>query len=43
MFTKNLTKFATRSNNFMPMAVRGVYAPGTEPAVFINEHTKLLV
>jgi succinyl-CoA synthetase alpha subunit len=27
----------------MPIAARGVYAPGNEPHVFINEHTRLLV
>jgi len=25
------------------MPARGVYAPGNEPYVFINEHTKVIV
>lgn len=28
--------------SFMNLAVRGLYAPGTEPYVFINEHTKVI-
>ena len=31
------------SSNFTQFAQRGVYAPGTEPKVFINKHTKVLV
>lgn len=41
---KNAGRFMPKiSNPMMPLATRGVYAPGTEPAVFINEHTKVLV
>merc|ERR1740130_2617345 len=47
MFSKNVMSASrlmqTKSSNFMPIAVKGVYAPGNEPAVFINEHTRLLV
>jgi succinyl-CoA synthetase alpha subunit len=45
MFTKNAMQrvMQTKSSSFMPIAARGVYAPGNEPAVFINEHTRLLV
>ena len=34
-FTKNTT-------GLLAMSTRGLYAPGTEPKVFINEHTKVI-
>jgi len=30
-------------NPLLSVPCRGVYAPGTEPKVFINEHTKVIV
>jgi len=32
-----------RSNQFVKFLTRGVYAPGNEPHVFINKHTRVVV
>jgi len=34
---------ASMMNPLVSVPVRGVYAPGTEPKVFINKHTKVIV
>ena len=30
------------NTGLLAMTTRGLYAPGTEPKVFINEHTKVI-
>ena len=38
-----LAKQLTQPNKLVSFLSRGVYAPGTEPHVFINKHTKVVV
>ena len=38
-----LAKQMTQPNKLVSFLTRGVYAPGTEPHVFINKHTKVVV
>lgn len=44
MFSKSLlsAQRAVVSRSMVNTAQRGIYAPGTEPAVFINEHSKVI-
>ena len=43
MLTKALQNTLTKPNQFVQFMSRGVYAPGTEPHVFINKHTRVVV
>ena len=44
MFSKSLlsAQRALANRSILNAAQRGIYAPGTEPHVFINEHTKVI-
>lgn len=36
------SKVAKSSKSMYSLTTRGIYAPGTEPFVFINAHTKVI-
>ena len=42
-FATTTRQMLARPSNLMPLAARGVYTKDTQPHVFVNEHTKVLV
>jgi len=42
MFAKGLWNGRRTCKSLNPISKRGLYAPGTEPKVFINKHTKVI-
>lgn len=40
--TKQMLAKPSMNTGLLSMATRGIYAPGTEPYVFINQHTKVI-
>jgi hypothetical protein len=43
MLSKTISNNLTKPSQFVAFVSRGVYAPGTEPHVFINKHTRVIV